>query len=110
MVLCGGEGVWSQLGVLGGRKGEGVSGDWVGSEPTGTGGGFIQALYGESAIGNATRLVCCMVDGSQGPQTHLKRKDGYYTWQSFLMCIHYRERPTLLQEKERVEYGGKENE
>lgn len=106
------EGVWSQLSVLGGRKGEGVSGDCVGSEPTGTG-EVSSKHYMESQPsdnGNATRLVCCMVNGSQGPQTHLKRKDGYYRWQLFLKCIHYWERPTLLPEKERCEYGRKENE
>ena len=31
------EGVWSELGVRRGSEGEGVPGDWVGSEPTGTG-------------------------------------------------------------------------
>lgn len=79
VVLCREGGVWSELDMHGGSKGEGVPGDGVGSEPTGTGrGGLIQTLCEEPAIGSVTSLMGCTVDGSRGPQTHLTSRNIYY--------------------------------
>jgi len=50
------EGVWSELRVHGGCKGEGVPGGRVGREPMGTGGGSVQAVEA-SAIGSFTSLM-----------------------------------------------------
>lgn len=73
---------WSELGVHGGSKGEGVPGDGVGSEPTaGAGGAHPSIMWRASHWQHHQPYVGCTVDGSQGPQTHLTSRNIYYRWQ-----------------------------
>lgn len=96
-------GVWFELSVYGGSKGWGVTEELFGSEATGTGRGFVQELYEESAAS------CGLHGGWISGTTDTYGRKGQFPQMAvvFLMFTHYRERPILLRRRRDLNTEGK---